>query len=89
MVSTVKIINDFSNPQHFNLLTEKRRNTICQSSKIVHCTAATLFKKKTTYIYTYIYIYIGAGEKTLLTSLLLYRNNCIRIHGKRKRYKYT
>ena len=57
MVSTIKIIDDFPNPQDFHLLTEKHRNIIYQSSKKLYCTAATLFKKKTIYIYRDIYIY--------------------------------
>ena len=63
MVSTIKIINDFPNPQNFHLLTEKRRNIIYQSFKM--CIVLLLRysrKKKYIYIYMNIYIYIYIYE---------------------------
>ena len=63
MVSTIKIINDFPNPQNFHLLTEKRRNIIYQSFKM--CIVLLLRysrKKKNIYIYMNIYIYIYIYE---------------------------
>ena len=54
MVSTIKIINDFPNPQNFHLLTEKRRNIIYQSFKM--CIVLLLRYSRKKYIYIYIYI---------------------------------